>query len=327
MGVIDGGERTVEARGRARRSCPVRRSGSRGAPDRCCWRRIGEAGRTSHHSGHPGAVQGPGRHRCFGLAPRIGVGRGRADSEGRGQGGPTRSPGAVSACGDEAAPMTRPVRPDPAEQDVPVDPAARGPSAAAIGQARARPVLVHPLVHGVEPVVDGADPLRRRRGVVLPGSGGSARWSAPFWVVRSRVVLSPANGGKPRSTRSRSTATNSCSGTLRCAKSAGSYIGGRSSAERVRCRSLQRDPQAGGRRVLADGGTGARVVRRGGKRPGRDRRGPGPVRRPTTSSRPSRPAPAVRTRRGPWSGRAGHAGARGRRRRVVRSVRRIRGPT
>ena len=98
--------------------------------------------------------------------------------------------------------------------------------------AAVRAVVVHPLVVGVEPVVDGTDPFRDGRGVGVAGSPGqlAVRHLAAPWL---KAVTSPAKGASPRSTRSRSTATKSCSGTLSCAKSDGSTIGPRPSPARA----------------------------------------------------------------------------------------------
>ena len=93
------------------------------------------------------------------------------------------------------------------------------------GHAAVRPVVVQPLVVSVETVVDGPDPFGADRGVGATGPGRQFGRGGTLLRVESSAADKPAKGASPRSTRSRLSTTNSCSGTVNCAKPAGRSIG------------------------------------------------------------------------------------------------------
>ncbi len=131
---------------------------------------------------------------------------------------------------------------------------------------------------------------RRRRSTPSPPSRspgpvacGSRAASAPCWASALRAAVRPVNGASPRSTRSRSMATKSCSGTVRRPKSAGSAMGPEAFAGPGPVDCVEGDAQARARRVDPDGSAVVEIVRDRVHRPGRrcEIRLPGlPVRRP-----------------------------------------------
>ncbi len=92
------------------------------------------------------------------------------------------------------------------------------------------------------------------RSMPRPRRAGSCADSAACWAPRSRAGESPGKGASPRSTRSSSTATKSCSGTLSWAKLAGSTIGPTPSSWPRRVNGVEGDAEAGARAVATQAG-------------------------------------------------------------------------
>ncbi len=147
-----------------------------------------------------------------------------------------------------------------------VGPAPRGLTAAAPGHATVLAVVVHPLVVGVESVVDRADPLRVDRGIGPTRPGRQAR---RVGALLRLLVERRRQAGERGQVAVDALAVDGHEELLGYRELG--EVGRQQHRAQAFCGpgvvdGLQRDPQAGDGGVCADGGADVGIVRRRGHR-------------------------------------------------------------